>query len=167
MEPARFDALVQTLTRRGSRRRALGLLLSAGLLAPAAPLAARTHKKKRCRPACAGGMVCHRGTCGCPPPQEACGGQCYDPCQTLPGTAGQVAARHPVTCDCCLRPGSASCEQLGSLPCCAQACDPRALHPMCEEFPGSAMGCHEDVECAPGRHCPPGDEPRLCQDIPG
>src|SRR5689334_6731003 len=39
MEPTRFDALVQTLTRPGSRRRALGALL-ATVLAPATAAAA-------------------------------------------------------------------------------------------------------------------------------
>jgi len=162
MDPSRFDALSRRLGRLPSRRRLVqsaGGLLIAGLFAPAAPLAARKRKKKRCHPPCAGGMICHRGTCVCPAPQEACGGQCYEPCQGLPGF-GQIAARHPVTCECCLRPGSFNCDQAGSLPCCAQACEPLEFHPTCREF--DAGQCHLDVECYEGQRCPPGNDPRQC-----
>jgi hypothetical protein len=166
LDPIRFDALSRRLGRLPSRRRLVqtaGGLLLAGVLSPAASLSARKRKKKRCRAPCTSGMVCKRGKCVCPAPQEACGGQCYDPCEGLPAS-GQTAARHPVTCKCCLRPGSYNCDQTGSLPCCAQACDPLAATPTCQEFVDSR--CHEDVECFPRQYCPPGIDPRACADIP-
>lgn len=167
MDPNLFDVLSRRFAGLPSRRhlvRAAGGVLLASLLSPAAPLAARKHKKKRCRPPCTGGMICHRGKCGCPAPQEACGGQCYDPCQGLP-SSGQTAARHPVTCECCLRPGSFNCNQAGSLPCCARACEPAEVNPTCREFDDDV--CHDDVDCFPTQRCPPGNEPRRCADIPG
>lgn len=168
MNQTRFDALARAQAVARSRRRLLRLL-GALVLGGSAVVghetteARRHHKKRRCHPACVGGMVCHRGQCGCPAPQEACDGQCYDPCQGLP-SSGQTAARHPVTCACCLRPGSFNCDQTGSLPCCAQACNPLEVEPTCREF--DADQCHFDVDCFPTQYCPPGNEPRRCADIP-
>lgn len=126
---------------------------------------------------CGGELICRSGKCDCPEGQDLCGGTCHAACP--PSTPGREVARHPATCLCCVRPGSIPCpngtEQccMGpeDLPCCGLPCEPLAEYGDCPvgidpEWYGIGI-CHYDVECYPGYRCPEGNEPRVCEPIPG
>src|ERR1051326_1970366 len=82
MEPTRFDALVQSLTRPGNRRRALGLLLASTLTpltaaAKPAPAACLATGKRCSQPATAGaGKDKSKGTRKGKHPPPACSKCC-------------------------------------------------------------------------------------------
>jgi hypothetical protein len=205
VDPQTFDALARALGGARSRR---GLLaISAIALAPV-PTAGKKKKRKffgapcasdggcrsgHCQPtgdpgarcgkkgkptgACACGCA-EDGECGCPAGQDSCGGACLPACPASSG--GRTVARHPETCDCCVRPGGYPCPNAvelcctgqDDLPCCARPCDPAAANPDCPEgvaWDGnpSIIVCRYDVECAVGRYCPQGIDPRACAPIPG
>ena len=206
MESDRFDELTARLTTGLSRRRSVGMLGLLGLGGAVAPDAAAKKKKRKkkhkqgtttpapvCTPACGnrtcgdngcggscgectGDLVCRNGACGCPAGKELCGGQCYPVC--VPPHPNQAVGRHPVTCNCCVRPGSYRCPDTTNqccqgpqdLPCCARDCNPIAVNPTCPQGIDSPYGedvCHYDVECQPGSRCPAGNDPRKCELIPG
>jgi hypothetical protein len=206
MEPDRFDDLITRLTLPMSRRRGVGLAGVLGLAGLVAPPGADARKKKRkkkrkkpkptsaCRASCAGRtcgddgcggscgtcegeLVCRNGRCDCPEGQDLCGGTCHPACPA--SSPGREVARHPATCECCVRPGSFPCPYASEqccigpedLPCCALPCEPLAVNGECPvgidpEWYGTAI-CHYDVECYPGYRCPEGNDPRLCEPIPG
>lgn len=208
MDSGRFDDLIARLAAPISRRRGVGLAGALGLAglgaAPGADARKKKHKKRKkpkatttpppgCRASCAGRacgdngcggscgacqgeLICRNGTCACPDGQDLCGGICHPACP--PSSPGQVVARHPASCACCVRPGSFPCPNAAEqccvgpqdLPCCARACEPLAVSGDCPQGlwdPVLGEVCHHDVECFPGSYCPPGNDPRQCALIPG
>jgi hypothetical protein len=175
---ARFDAGAKPKKCKRKQRRCRGTCIPrTNCCKDANCQAGEVCKKEKCvaKPECQqnadcdGGEVCQNGTCACPTGTESCGGECLPGCPA--STPGRVVARHPGTCDCCVRPGSypcpnhiqQCCDEPDSLPCCGPPCEPLAVDPYCPQ----PESCHHDAECYDGWYCPEGDDPRACTPIPG
>ena len=129
MEDDRFDHLTRAVTRRGTRRGAVGLLLgsSTAILGFSANAKKKKKGKKKkgtgCKGGCPAGAICSGKVCVfCAMGQMACGNTCVsrdDPANC--GTCGNVcrsgAACRSGTCDFCpsgLTPCGNACVNLAS-----------------------------------------------------
>jgi hypothetical protein len=189
MDADRFDTISRAFASPARRRAMLAFGLAGGLgsLLERLDVGAKRKKRKKkkhkkpCRATCTGKvcgpddcggscgdctapLTCQSGICACPAGSEACGGACLPLCPASTGT--RVVARHPATCECCIRPGSEPCpnsenkccDEPDALRCCGPACEPLAENPYCQE----PYSCDYDIECVEGRRCPDNAYPRLC-----
>ena len=127
MDADRFDALVRSLHRPGSRRAALSAL-GAGLVGLASPFSivgteAKHHHKKKC-----------------PPGQQRCGKKCRQCCKDADCGKNERCARG--ACEPCLAQG-ADCTD--DIQCCTGICDTYTNR--CQQV---------RVSCANGESCPNG-----------
>lgn len=168
VEANRFDHLIRSVTERGTRRGALGLLFGsaagfAGLSAEAGKKKKKKHKKNKNRSGCRGGCptdaVCRDKVCVfCASGQRACGNTCVVPNDRANcGACGKACPAGAVCqsgscrfCDTGLTLCGNTCVNLATDPANCGRCGRTCPSGRCGN---GACGCDDNTPCPGGCSC--------------